>query len=198
MMLQGKTVLEVTLDRLLCLHPDRLIVVVAASDERYQQIPLMDACEVVTGGDFRSDSVTRGLAALNLAARDFVMVHDAVRPCVRAADILHLVDEVKDEQAGGLLAVPVIDSLKSMTSDDVSTVDRRNLWHAQTPQMFRYGVLWDAMRNGQHATLTDESSAVEMAGYKPKLVLGHRDNIKITEPGDIEIAQFFLETGACE
>jgi 2-C-methyl-D-erythritol 4-phosphate cytidylyltransferase len=64
--------------------------------------------------------------------------------------------------------------------------------------MFRYGVLRDAIRNGDHATMTDESSAVEMAGYQPKLVPGHRDNIKITEPGDVELAQFYLESGACE
>lgn len=196
--LQGKTVLEVTLARLLALHPDRLVLVVAASDERYQQIPLVEACEVVTGGELRSDSVMSGLTALDIAAPDFVMVHDAVRPCVRTADILHLKDEVEDEPAGGLLAVPVIDTLKLTTADTVTTPDRRDLWHAQTPQMFRYGVLRDAIRNGDHATMTDESSAVEMAGYQPKLVPGHRDNIKITEPGDVELAQFYLESGACE
>lgn len=196
--LQGKTVLEVTLARLLALHPDRLVLVVGASDERYQQIPLVDACEVVTGGELRCDSVMSGLAALDIAASEFVMVHDAVRPCVRTVDILHLKDEVEDEPAGGLLAVPVIDTLKSMTAETAITVDRRDLWHAQTPQMFRFGVLRDAIDNGDRATMTDESSAVEMAGYRPKLVPGHRDNIKITEPGDVELAQFFLESSACE
>lgn len=196
--LQGKTVLEVTLARLLALRPDRLVLVVGASDERYQQIPLVDACEVVTGGELRSDSVMSGLVALDIAASEFVMVHDAVRPCVRTADILLLKNEVEDEPAGGLLAVPVIDTLKLMTADSVSTADRRDLWHAQTPQMFRYGVLREAIDNGDRTTMTDESSAVEMAGYRPKIVPGHRDNIKITEPGDVELAQFFLETGVCE
>ena len=202
--LNGHTVLEVTLNRMLALGPDRLVLVVAAADHEYGKIPALSSCEVIHGGKERSDSVKCGLAALSLDRQDFVMVHDAVRPCVRTMDVQRLVDGVRSSNVGGLLAVPVVDTLKasennSSTETVSRTVDRRDLWQAQTPQLFRYGVLCDAMDKAQASghVYTDESGALEDAGFHPVLIPGHRDNIKITEPGDLELACFFLET-TCE
>lgn len=198
-MLDERTVLEATLSRFLSLKPDYVVVVVSARDDQYLNIPGVSSCTIVTGGAERSDSVLAGLNALSLVAQQWVMVHDAVRPCVRPDDILHLVECVEESDVGGLLAVPVIDTVKAESEGEaVLTVDRSNLWHAQTPQMFRYGVLVEALRQagtgGEGAT--DEAAAVERTGLRPVLVEGHRDNIKITEPGDIELARFFIRSGA--
>ena len=199
MKLAGKPVLQVTLEKFLALKPDRVVLVVSPDDQHYDTIDGVESCEVVVGGDERSASVSNGLEALHLDPSDLVLVHDAVRPCVRSEDILRLVESVATHEVGGLLAVPVIDTLKSDNAGGVETVDREGLWQAQTPQSFRYGLLRaamdEAMANNQ--IITDEAQAVELAGYKPLLVSGHRDNIKITAPGDIELAQFYMEHGEC-
>ena len=192
-----RTVLEITLDRFLSLQPDQIVLVVSPTDDYFQDIPGVASCRVVKGGVERSDSVLAGLRELKLQQDDWVMVHDAVRPCVRTADILRLVATVARSRVGGLLAIPVTDTLKasrtvSCSSQVSHTINRQGLWQAQTPQLFRFGVLNEALQQVEGMQITDESAAVENAGMHPRLVEGHRDNIKITEPEDIELARIFL------
>jgi len=192
----GKQVLEHTIAKFLVMHPGQMIVVVSAQDELYKQLPSIRGCRVVIGGLLRSDSVAAGMHNLELAPDDWVMVHDAVRPCFRPADVLDLCEKVQDHEVGGLLGMPVADTIKKVVGDIVTgTVDRTQLWQAQTPQMFRYSVLDEALKPSQaniRAMMTDEASAVEAAGYKPLMVAGHSDNIKITTPDDLILASYYL------
>jgi 2-C-methyl-D-erythritol 4-phosphate cytidylyltransferase len=198
--LDHRSILEITLSRFLSLQPDHLLLVVSSSDQHFKEVPGIDDCQIVIGGELRVDSVLAGLDAVDVADDAWVMVHDAVRPFVRSADVMQLVDSVRDSDVGGLLAVPVVDTLKAEGADAglvsglVShTVDREHLWQAQTPQMFRYGLLRRALQ--QHHGITDEAGALEHAGFSPQLVAGHRDNIKITEPADVAMAQLILASG---
>jgi 2-C-methyl-D-erythritol 4-phosphate cytidylyltransferase len=199
--LAGRRVIEHTLDALLSqASVAGGVVVLAADDREWPTLPLALRERVTTtlGGRERCDSVLAGLRALSSAARDdWVLVHDAARPCVRHHDLRSLVDTLACHEVGGLLGVPVSDTMKRTdTQGTVSeTVDRRGLWHAHTPQMFRYGLLKtsleQALRDGYQ--VTDEASAIEHAGYSPLMVEGHADNIKITRPGDLPLAEFFLQ-----
>ena len=131
---------------------------------------------------------------------DWVLVHDAARPCVRPSDISKLIDTVVDHPVGGLLAMPVRDTMKRADANGqvTATVDRRDLWHAFTPQMFRLGMLRRALISAIDAgvAVTDESSAMELAGHAPVLVEGHPDNIKITRPQDLDLAAYYLAAQA--
>lgn len=194
--LDHRSILEITLSRFLSLQPDHLVLVVSQSDQHFSEVPGVDRCQIVTGGELRVDSVLAGLDAIDVADDAWVMVHDAVRPFVRSADVLRLVDAVSESDIGGLLAVPVVDTLKAEGDEPgrVShTVDRHGLWQAQTPQMFRYGRLKRSLQNC--AGITDEAGALEQAGFLPRLVSGHRDNIKITEPADVDMARLILASG---
>jgi len=159
-----------------------------------------DRVQTCHGGVERANSVLSALHALagQVRADDWVLVHDAARPCVHPADLANLVSTLADHPVGGLLATPVPDTLKraaqGLLPEVVETVDRRSLWRALTPQMFRYSMLVtaleQALKNGQ--TVTDESSAMEFSGNMPALVEGRPDNIKITVPADLELAGFIL------
>jgi 2-C-methyl-D-erythritol 4-phosphate cytidylyltransferase len=146
------------------------------------------------GGASRRDSVLNGLvaAASLVDPNDWILVHDAARPCLGATELRRLIDEVDGDEVGGILAVPVADTLKR--ADDelriAGTEAREGLWQAQTPQMFRHGMLIRALRVADHAT--DEAAAVEALGYKPKLVEGSTKNLKVTFPSDLEIAERML------
>ena len=150
------------------------------------------------GGKQRCHSVLNGLKCLQGKAQteDWVLVHDAARPCVRQQDLHHLQEAVKGHAVGGLLGFPVHDTMKRADQEGLveMTVDRRGLWHACTPQMFRYGMLRDALEQAlaDGYEVTDEASAIEHAGYRPLLVESHADNIKITQPADLPLAEFFL------
>jgi 2-C-methyl-D-erythritol 4-phosphate cytidylyltransferase len=187
----GKTILEHTISRILTLHPRRLVIAVSAGDERYRGMAVIDQCDIVTGGAERADSVLSGLKMLDLQANEWVMVHDAVRPCVRVSDIISLCDKVRGNDVGGLLGIPVTDTVKK-TSDRqvVETLHRTDLWLAQTPQLFRYGILLRALQNPEDAT--DEASAVEKLGYRPMMIQGHSDNIKVTTSDDLALAEHYL------
>jgi 2-C-methyl-D-erythritol 4-phosphate cytidylyltransferase len=203
--LGDRTVLEHTLDTLLAVEELAGVVLVVAPDDstwptlqpRYADQSL----DVVQGGVERCHSVLNGLDALTgkAAATDWVLVHDAARPCVRRDDIRALLDGVTADSDGGLLGVPVADTMKRVGADGrvAATVDRSGLWHALTPQMFRLEGLRAALRQAiaAHSMVTDEASAMELAGYRPRMVQGHRDNIKITLPADLELAAFYLQTG---
>jgi len=194
----GKTILEHTLTRILGLHPDRLVLVVSREDNLFKSIPVVDQCEIAIGGVTRIDSVLSGLNKLHIDADDWVMVHDAVRPCVRTADILSLCHEVRDHQIGGLLGIPVTDTVKRADKNlVVGTIDRSQLWLAQTPQLFRYGILLQALQAAPTGA-TDESSAVEQLGHQPMMVRGHSDNIKVTTQDDLSMVAFYLSQGEAQ
>lgn len=147
------------------------------------------------GGATRQDSVLNGLRAMaeNTSETDWVLVHDAARPGLDQALIDRLIESLKDDTVGGLLALPIVDTLKRSGPDNRAqlTVAREGLWAAQTPQMFRYALLRRALE--QCPQVTDESSAVEALGMQPKLVEGSARNLKITLPGDIALAERFLK-----
>ncbi|WP_278183029.1 2-C-methyl-D-erythritol 4-phosphate cytidylyltransferase [Vibrio misgurnus] len=198
--LLGKTVLEHTIDGLLA-HPqiDQVVVALSADDPYFSHLALARDPRVirVDGGQQRADSV---LAALDYVCQhqlsQWVLVHDAARPCVTHADISQLIRLALTHPVGAILAAPVRDTMKR--SDHLQqiehTVDRTALWHALTPQMFRAQGLREALHAAlqQQVTITDEASAFEWRGEKPALVTGRADNLKITQPEDLALAEFYL------
>ncbi|KQQ31837.1 2-C-methyl-D-erythritol 4-phosphate cytidylyltransferase [Duganella sp. Leaf126] len=175
-------------------------VVVSPDDGQIDGVlpPDLDRVTVLRcGGATRMDSVLNGLRALQgaIADTDLVMVHDAARPGVTPALIEKLVHGVGDHPAGGLLALPVVDTVKR-SGDQVSTVPRSGLWLAQTPQMFSYALLQRALASAPDAdAITDDASAVERLGLSPRLIEGHPRNLKVTLPADIRIAEMYLAAG---
>jgi 2-C-methyl-D-erythritol 4-phosphate cytidylyltransferase len=143
------------------------------------------------GGASRRDSVLNGLVAMAnvVDPEDWVLVHDAARPCLAREDLARLIDAVGDDDRGGILAVPLADTLKR--ADAAATESRAELWLAQTPQMFRHGILLRAL--GAAAAATDEAAAVEALGLRPRLVPGSVRNLKVTYPDDVAIAARLLE-----
>jgi 2-C-methyl-D-erythritol 4-phosphate cytidylyltransferase len=146
------------------------------------------------GGASRRDSVLNGLVATAdvVDPEDWVLVHDAARPCLAPEDLARLIDAVGDDDDGGILAVPLADTLKRADAVGriVATEPRADLWLAQTPQMFRHGTLLRAL--GAAAAATDEASAVEALGVRPRLVQGSVRNLKVTYPDEVEIAAQLL------
>ena len=145
----------------------------------------------------RADTVLNGLIASELEPDDWVLVHDAARPCLTRAHLQKLIDELRDDPVGGILAVKVADTLKR--SDGalrvLRTEERAGLWYAQTPQMFRLELLTLALQ--QCKSVTDEASAVEAMGLFPKLVEGDASNFKVTYPADLRLAELLLRERAC-
>lgn len=179
---------------------DAIVVVLAADDVQFQTLPLAasNRLRVAVGGTERADSVRAGLLVLanEAAAEDWVLVHDAARPCLRSEDLQALMSAVADDSVGGLLASPLADTLKQADAAQkaIATVARISLWRAFTPQMFRYGLLVEALRRARERglTVTDEAAAIEQLGHAPRLIAGHADNLKITVPEDITIAEAIL------
>jgi 2-C-methyl-D-erythritol 4-phosphate cytidylyltransferase len=145
------------------------------------------------GGEMRTDTVLNGLLASEIEADDWVLVHDAARPCLTPAQLTKLIAELRDDAVGGLLAVPMADTLKRADDHDriLRTESRERLWQAQTPQMFRAGLLTRALR--QRGSFTDDASAVEALGLQPKLVLSEPTNFKVTYPQDMLLAELLLK-----
>lgn len=199
--LRGRCVLEWSAAPFLA-RPDcaGVVVVLAADDRRWQTLELSRHSRVSTilGGAERSASVQQGLQALRDRAGegDWVLVHDAARPCLGRDDLNQLIATVQADDVGGLLASPVIDTLKRSDGAGrvAETVSRADLWRALTPQMFRYGVLDRALTQAAsaHVSVTDEAQAVELLGLRPRLVAGSADNIKITVPADLARAEQIL------
>jgi 2-C-methyl-D-erythritol 4-phosphate cytidylyltransferase len=150
------------------------------------------------GGGTRAASVFNGLLATRdfIAASDWVLVHDAARPCLGREALDRLFGELEADDTGGLLAVPVADTLKRASRDSrvVATEPREHLWLAQTPQMFRYRLLIEALRGADPAAVTDEARAIEGLGLQPKLVLGDTRNIKVTFAEDLALAEWILRS----
>ncbi len=197
----GRTVLEWSLQAMRRLRPMRIVLAVAADDLRWQSLPArsLTDVQVVAGGADRTASVLCALAAIADEARadDWALVHDVARPCVTVGECARLHAAIQQHSVGGVLAVPVADTVKRAAQagvapiaecvDAVETIDRSVLWLAQTPQQFRYGALVAALETATAAGLavTDEASAMEHAGHRPLLVRGSPDNIKITWPDDL-------------
>jgi 2-C-methyl-D-erythritol 4-phosphate cytidylyltransferase len=188
----GQTVLDMTVSKLQSLRPERLVVALHAADTWFDDLHLSGVDRVV-GGENRAASVLSALTAIDARDDDLILVHDAVRPCVRVADINRLIDLARDHAEGALLATPVIDTLKRVTDQRVTaTVDRSQLWQAQTPQIFRFELLKRALLAAPAAT--DEASAVEALGILPRICRGRADNLKITTNEDLAMARFIVSS----
>jgi len=205
--LAGRAIIEHTLERL-CTHGlvAGVVVAVSSGDLWWPRLGYRDDPRVraVTGGAERCHSVLNALRWLRdrCAPEDWVMVHDAVRPCLTHSDLDRLFATLASHPVGGLLGMRVRDTMKRGDANDEveGTVDRTGLWHALTPQMFRPGILTRALETAlqRDALVTDESAAVELAGFRPRLVTGRSDNIKITRPEDLGLAALFLKRQAEE
>jgi 2-C-methyl-D-erythritol 4-phosphate cytidylyltransferase len=177
-------------------------VVLSPDDERYATHDWRAFGDRVAplwcGGATRRDSVLNGLVAMANVVNpdDWVLVHDAARPCLARSDVERLIEAVGDDDGGGILAVPLADTLKRADEAQriAATEPRERLWLAQTPQMFRHGTLLRAL--GSVSAATDEASAVEALGLRPRLVAGSVRNFKVTFAGDLAIAAALLEEGA--
>jgi 2-C-methyl-D-erythritol 4-phosphate cytidylyltransferase len=184
--------------RAVCMPPIESVFVVLAPDDtlfkRHDWTAFESKLEpLYCGGASRRESVYNGLlAASSVVDDDWILVHDAARPCLAAQDLARLVQECREDEVGGLLALPATDTVKRVAHGRVAaTEDRNQLSLAQTPQMFRAGLLMHALRQAG-APVTDEASAIEQLGLKPKLVAGSRENLKVTWPEDLAIAESIL------
>lgn len=201
--LLGKTVLEQTLDCLLQADVfSAIAVAIAQADPYWSELACASDNRIITaaGGKRRADSVLSALQSLatRAADNDWVLVHDAARPCLTRADLTYLINELEHDEVGGILALPCHDTLKNVATDKITeTIDRSTIWRALTPQMFHYGVLKHALEcANNNAAITDEASALELQGWQPKVVAGRPDNIKITCAEDLALARFYLQQHA--
>ncbi len=209
--LRDKPILQHTLERLNLAQIAGIVVCVAEDDPYWETLTLPRPVIRVSGGAERCHSVLNGLQALQPHAEpeDWVLVHDAARPCVRQADIETLMTQLAHHPVGGLLAVPVRDTMKrthinisnsqsvreANQLEVVETVSREGLWHALTPQMFRLEALSNALQSvlSGGELVTDDAQAMEKLGLRPVLIEGHADNIKITHPQDLNLAELYLQ-----
>jgi len=208
--LRGKSVLEWSLRALLTeprIHG--VVVVLAAGDERWSEVARnLDSPKLLTaiGGAQRQDSVMNGLEYLapRVQADDWILVHDAARPCLSAADLSALIDTLEKNQGGAaadmsgvVLAAPIVDTIKRETADGLETVDRTGLWRALTPQVFAYAKLCQALQEAADAgqAVTDEAQAMQRLGVRAALVPGSPFNIKVTRAEDLEMAAAILKMG---
>ena len=199
--LLGKTVLEYSVD-FFCNYQEikGVVVVLSDGDPYWPETGLANhkKINVTQGGVERCHSVQNGLHYLRTIANpdDWVLVHDAARPCIQKSDIDKLITSLKDNPIGGILAFPVKDTMKrgDQHGNVIDTVNRQGLWHALTPQMFRFSLLDSAIDNAlsQNIIVTDEAQAIELYGKQPILVEGSVKNIKITNPGDLKIAELYI------
>ncbi len=200
-----RPVIEHTIDRLLAVDQVSGVVVSLQADDPYWpgvRIESEKPVLVAAGGDERCHSVMSALDVLSKQPAykpetTWALVHDAVRPCVSINDIQKLIDIAAGTESGGLLAMPVRDTMKRQDDHQQvkQTVDRTGLWHALTPQLFACDQLSHALMSAlaERRLVTDESSAMEQSGYRPTLVQGREDNIKITRPADLRLAELYLK-----
>jgi len=198
--LANKTVIEHTLLRLLSAGVFTAVAVAISKEDPYwPELEVSKHEKIITadGGKERADSVLSALTSIRSFAADddWVLVHDAARPCITATDIKLLIDTLRDDEVGGILALSSHDTLKDVQGKNIcGTLDRSHIWRALTPQMFKYGSLKNALEIAEgNPAITDEASALELQGLQPKIVEGRPDNIKITRPEDLALAQFYME-----
>lgn len=177
----------------------QLAVVLAPCDAYFDQFDwsiFKSLLVLRVGGESRFQSVKLGVAALHqqypIRSQDWLLVHDGVRCCIRPDQVTYFIQTLQEDEVGGVMAIPVLDTLKKTNAESkiIQTVERSNLWLAQTPQMFRAHLLMRALE--QEIEATDEASAVECLGYQPTLVKGATNNIKVTYPADLALATVFL------
>jgi 2-C-methyl-D-erythritol 4-phosphate cytidylyltransferase len=196
--LLGKPLIHHTLS-LFAMHPhiNRVFVVLSPDDARWLDYPHTKVSVLRCGGTTRAATVLNGLQAMTgmVDAEDWVLVHDAARPCLSPAMLDRLLTTLCHDAVGGLLATPLADTLKRAGVGDrvAATEPRQGLWQAQTPQMFRHALLTRALQAAGTEAPTDESQAVEQLGLSPQLVPGGRDNLKVTFPEDLEMARLILQ-----
>jgi 2-C-methyl-D-erythritol 4-phosphate cytidylyltransferase len=199
----GLSVLDQTLKTLLNIEQIKGCVIALAKDDdlfkKSQFYQHQKILKIATGGKQRHNSVINALIELKPFVKntDWILVHDAARPCVEAVDIKKLINQVKSADIGGLLAVKVIDTIKQANKNLTNiTIDRSNLWQAQTPQMYRFGELLNALTKADtdNINITDEASAIEYIGLKSLLVESSKRNFKITNPEDLALANFYLKS----
>lgn len=201
LLLNNKTVIEQTLARLLEVEQITAVVVaISKEDPFWPKLEISKNTRVLTapGGKERADSVLSALQSIANKAddNDWVLVHDAARPCITKTDVEKLISELQDHSVGGILALASHDTLKSVNNMLITdTVDRSSIWRALTPQMFRYGALKHALQEAADKgwIMTDDASAMELQNKQPKIIAGRSDNLKITRPEDLALAQFYLE-----
>lgn len=192
--IHGKTILEHTLKPFIeHAQITKIIVAVSKQDPFYKQITLLNhpKIQIVFGGETRANSVYNALVQLN--ENDWALVHDAARPCLKRSDLDKIL-QITDEN-GGILATPAIDTMKRANGNQIAhTEDRSTLWHALTPQFFNADLLRSALTQAfdQNAVITDEASAMEFVGFKPLLIAGRSDNLKVTRPEDLALAEYYL------
>jgi 2-C-methyl-D-erythritol 4-phosphate cytidylyltransferase len=211
--LAGKPMLAHTVEAMLAFEPVTGVQLsLAAEDRHWDKLGLTsDTKEKLLpptiGGATRAASVLSGLVALEslgasevgeavkIKQDDWVMVHDAARPCIDKHCLERMITELGGDDVGGILALPVADTIKSVSGNHIDhTVDREPLWAAQTPQMFRFELLKNSLEKAlsEKLNVTDEASAIELSGFSPKVVLGSPKNIKVTYPEDISLAEKYL------
>jgi 2-C-methyl-D-erythritol 4-phosphate cytidylyltransferase len=199
--LLGRQVIEHTLDRLLSHGRIQAACVALSPEDEYWPLTTYAVDEriiLADGGQERCHTVLNALKRLETVAdqSDWVLVHDAARPCLRHEDLDRLLNTLREDDVGGLLGIPLHDTVKQADEQSriEATLPRERLWRAFTPQMFRLGALKEALELAlaRHYLVTDDASAMELAGFHPKLVEGHTDNIKITRPEDLALAEFYL------
>jgi 2-C-methyl-D-erythritol 4-phosphate cytidylyltransferase len=195
--LLGKSVLQRTVDCFLASPQIDHVFVVVSADDAFIDEALTEHKKLTVlncGGATRRDTVQNGLEVIHKFSHyqdhDQVLVHDAARPGLTPAMVSKLIDVVGDDVNGGLLALPVVDTVKRSVAGKVETIDRQNLWLAQTPQMFSLGLLSRALEMA--IAVTDEASAIETIGYSPKLVEGAMRNRKLTVPEDLEFLKLLF------
>lgn len=205
LLLSDKTVIEHTLTRLIDVQIfEKVVVAISADDPYWNELPISkhEKIRLAKGGKERADSVLNALVAISTQAdeNDWVLVHDAARPCVTSEDIKKLISELCDDEIGGILALSSHDTLKDVNGIQIiGTLNRSRIWRALTPQMFRYGALKKALELTQgNSAITDEASALEFQGFSPKIVEGHSNNIKITCPEDLALAKFYLNANVAK
>ena len=201
--IDGKTILEHSLSKFLQHSSiDKVVVALDPNDNHWAKLNVAKHPKIITveGGESRAESVLNGLQAIHQhdGGNDWVMVHDAARPCLDSASIDALIQGAKDSEHGAILAVPSVDTVKLANSSQRidKTLNRERIWLAQTPQYFSVARLTKAIDSGlkQGLLITDEASAIEAQGQQPALVIGSRKNIKVTEPEDMMLASVWLST----
>jgi 2-C-methyl-D-erythritol 4-phosphate cytidylyltransferase len=197
--LAGKPMISHTIQTFF-LHPRiaSIHVALSADDIFWRDLPLDPTSKLklhYTGGETRSETVLNTLRAIEVADDDWILVHDAARPGLTHALLDNLLNILENDAVGGLLALPLADTLKQADAENRTqkTIPREHLWQAQTPQMFRYGVLKHALQANNGAAsrpaFTDEAEAIEALGLQPKLVQGELRNLKVTYPQDLEMLE---------
>ncbi len=198
----NKTIIEYTIDCFLHRNEiEKIVVAISSKDEYWPDLAISKNKKILTapGGNERYQSVLNSLHALAGKAKedDWVLVHDAARPCLNQSAIDRLIKNLKTHEVGGILALPCRDTMKRVNEQGeiVKTVERQSLWHAQTPQMFKYRKLVNAIEEAlqDNVIVTDESMAIERIGYQPLIIEGHHENIKITHKDDLQYLELYLD-----